>query len=139
MGSPYHSLAGKDSMTLIERIAVKLDLLGIPVGQLSPYNLITDLCPSFVKAKELNQHGIYIEGQIMTFKQFKSAAENYIGLDLVSEILNTEVRDGINIHDHALLLIRNTLSKAKEYPAHYERVIGDITADIKKAQEKFAS
>jgi hypothetical protein len=133
------ALAGKDSMTLIERIAVKLDLLGIPVGQLSPYNLITDLCPAFVKAMELNQHGIYIEGQVMTFEQFKNASENYIGLDLVSEILNTEVRDGINIHDHALLLIRNTLSKAQEYPAHYERVTRDITADINKAQEKFAS
>lgn len=126
-------------MKLVERIAIKLDLLGIPVGQYSPYNLITDLCPAFVKAKELNRHGIFIEGQVMTFEQFKSAAEEYIGLDLVSEILNTEVRDGVNIHDHALMLIRNTLNKAAEHPKFYERVIGDITSDINKAQEKFAS
>ena len=126
-------------MKLIERVAVKLDLLGIPVGHLSPYNLVTDLCPAFIKAKELNRNDILIEGQVMSFEQFKSAAENYIGLDLVTEILITEVRDGINIHDHALLLIRNTLSKAIEYPVHYERVIRDITADIHKAQEKFAS
>lgn len=126
-------------MKLIERIALKLSLLGVPVGSLSPYNFITDVSSSFVKAEELRRNNIFIEQQYMNLDQFKLAAKNHIGFDLVSEILDTEVRDGINIHDHAILLIRHTLSKADEFPSHYENVITKISADIRKAQEKFGS
>ncbi len=126
-------------MKLIEKFALKLSLFGFPVGKLNPYNLITDLCPSFVKAEELRRHNIFIDGQYMTLIQFKEATENYLGLDLVSEILETEVRDNINIHDHAILLINNTINKASEYPEHYKRVIRDITSDIHEAQSKFGS
>jgi len=124
-------------MKLIEKIALNLSILGIPVGKLSPYNFITDIAPSFVKAEELKRNNIIIEQQVMNFEQFKAAAESYIGFDLVTEILETEVRDGINIHEHAILLIRNTLNKASEFPNHYERVIVEITDDILKAQDKF--
>lgn len=126
-------------MTFIETIASYLSLIKIPVGRLSPYNLITDVSPSFIKADELRIHGIEIDGQKMFTKEFKVAAENYIGFDLVTEVLETEVRDGIHVRDHAIMLIQNSIEKASDYPDHYNRVIREIKSDIMQAQSRFNS
>ena len=126
-------------MTLIEKIASFLGLFKIPVGRLSPENLITDVCSSFVQADELQLHGIEIEGRKLSTIEFIDAAEKYIGFDLVAEVLDTEVRDGINIHEHAIMLIQNTIKMAKDNPNYYNRIIQEITSDIMQAQTRLNS
>ena len=126
-------------MTFIETIASHLSNFRIPVGRLNPYTLVAEVCSSFIQADELQQHGIEIEGRKMSTKEFQAAVLEYIGIDLVPEILETEVRDGINIHDHAIILILHSLENAAEYPDSYNRNIREITSDILQAQSRLSS
>ena len=123
-------------MTLVEKIASLLSLVGVPTGHLNPGNLVVDASSSFVKADELEKHGISIPGRTMSTEEFIAAARDYIGIDLVSEVYDEAVHSGINIREHSKLLAQRMVESKDEHPEYFEECIQEITRNITKAQDK---
>jgi hypothetical protein len=123
-------------LNLIEKIASTLSLVGVPMGRLDPCNLIVDASRSFIQADELAKHGINIPGRVMSTAEFKVAAQEYVGLDLVSEVLDEEVYNGVNILEHSKLLARRLIESKEDHPEYFEKSLSQIAGDIASAQEK---
>lgn len=123
-------------LKLIERIARALSMIGVPVGHLNPDNLIADASRSFAQAEELATHGIDIPGRSMSTAEFKAAAQEYVGLDLVSEVFDEEIYDGVNILEHSRLLARRLVKVRESHPEFFKKSTERIARDIHKAQQR---
>jgi len=72
----------------------------------------------------------------MSTAEFRLAAEEYVGLDLVSEVLHEEFYAGVNILDHAKMIARGVIESRDNRPEYFEKSINRITRDIADAQKR---
>ncbi len=74
----------------------------------------------------------------MSTAEFKHAAQEYLGLDLVSEVLGAEVSAGVNVLEHSKLLARRLAESKEDHPEYFEKTLDQIAGDIDNAQRRLA-
>jgi hypothetical protein len=126
-------------MRLLERFATYLDLLGVPTGRLCPGNLIADVSGHFVTADRLVEAGVTIPGRTWSIDDLRLAATDYIGLDLVSEVLAEEMHPGLSIEEYWRRRAGNLLEQAESNSEYFKRSIDEISKNILDAQRRLST
>ena len=124
-------------MRPLERFATFLDFLGVPTGRLCPGNLIADVCGDFVTADKLVESGVIVPGRTWSVEDLRLAAKNYIGLDLVSEVLNEEMHTHLSIQEYWSQRADRLLEHAESDPEYFKKSIEEISQNIVEAQRRF--
>lgn len=126
-------------MRLLERLATYLDLLGVPTGRLCPGNLIADVCGHFVTADMLIEAGVTVPGRTWSVGDLRLAATDYVGLDLVSEVLAEEMHPGLSIQESWRQRASRLLEQAESNPEYFKRSIDEISENILEAQRRLST
>jgi len=124
-------------MRLLERFATYLDILGIPTGRVCPGNLIAEVCGHFVTADKLVEAGVSIPGRTWSLDDLRNAATDYVGLDLVSEVLAEEMHPDVTIAEYFSERADRLLEQAESHPDYYKRSLDEISNSILEAQRRF--
>ena len=126
-------------MRLLERFATYLDILGVPTGRLCPGNLIADVCGHFVTADKLVEAGVTVPGRTWSVEDFRLAARDYVGLDLVSEVLVEEMHPDLSIQEYWSQRAERLLEQAQSNPAYFNKSIDEISEKIVEAQRRLSA
>ena len=125
-------------MRLLERLATYLDLLGIPTGRLCPGNFIADVCGHFVTADKLVEAGVNVPGRTWSVDDLKLAAKDYVGLDLVSEVLGEEMHPDLSVEEYWTQRADSLLGQVKSNPEFFKRSLDEISKNILEAQRRLS-
>ena len=109
---------------------------GIPTGRLCPGNLVADVCGDFVTADLLTQNGLTIPGRDWNVEDLRVAAEKYIGLDLVTEVLSEEMHPDMTIEKYYTQRASRLLEHQESNPEYFKRTLNRITKNIAEAQRR---
>jgi len=125
-------------MRLFERLATYLDILGVPTGRLCPGNLIADVCGHFVTADRLVEAGVTVPGRQWSVDDLRLAAMDYVGLDLVSEVLAEEMHPDLSINEYWSQRADRLLDQAESNPEHFKKSLDEISENILEAQRRLS-
>ena len=123
-------------LKLIEKIARELGLVGIPTGRLNPCNLIADVCGYFVTADKLVEAGVTVPGRAWSVEDLRLAAMDYVGLDLVSEVLAEEMHPDLSIEEYWRQKADRLLKFSESNPEYFKRSLDEISDNICQAQRR---
>ena len=126
-------------MRLLERIATYLDILGVPTGRLCPGNLIADVCGHFVTADKLVEAGVTVPGRYWSVDDLRLAATDYVGLDLVSEVLAEEMHPDLTVGEYSSQRADRLLEQLESNPEYFKQSLDEISQNIIEAQRRLSN
>lgn len=103
---------------------------------MSPANLIADVCGYFVTADKLVEAGVTVPGRKWSVDELRAIASDYVGLDLVSEVLAEEMRPGLIIEEYWLQKADRMLAHMESNPDYFNKSLARISENICEAQRR---